>query len=359
MMKTVFVAMSGGVDSSVTAYLLKEQGYNVVGITMNLWTHHEDIDYGGCCSLSAVEDARRVSETLKIPHYVWNFEKIFEEQVVSYFCQEYFSGRTPNPCIVCNREIKFGLLLHRVRSIGADYLATGHYAIIDYTFEEKRWLLRRGIDPKKDQSYFLYVIKQSQLPYLLFPLGRYRKDEVRRIAYSAGLPVAEKKESQEICFIQGDYRSFLEERSGDNNRLGPVFDKNGNFLGEHRGLGNYTIGQRRGLGLSIGYPAYVIDIDRERNALIVGEEKDLYAKGLVAEGINYVSVGNLDRPMELFVKIRYTAEPVRAVVYPGADNTAEVRFLVPQKAVTPGQAVVFYDDDVVLGGGIISRKLNN
>ncbi|MDH7578024.1 MAG: tRNA 2-thiouridine(34) synthase MnmA [Bacillota bacterium] len=356
--KTVFVAMSGGVDSSVAAYLLKKKGYRVIGITLQVRPTGEDPDYGGCCALTAVEDARRVAEILEIPHYVWNFQDIFEEKVIEYFCEEYLTGRTPNPCLACNREIKFKALLNRVRALGADFLATGHYARIEYSVENGRWILRRGLDPKKDQSYVLYMLEQDQMPYLLFPLGVRTKDEVRRIASSAGLPIAAKKESQEICFIPDyDYRRFLKERVRGI-KPGPVYDLEGNLVGRHEGLAFYTIGQRRGLGLALGYPAYVIELDFSRNALIIGKKEDLNASGLVAESVNYIAFASLRASREAEVKIRYRAPLVSAVISPGKNGTVEVRFAKPQKAVTPGQAVVFYGGDLVLGGGIIARKIN-
>ncbi len=358
MPETVFVAMSGGVDSSVAAYLLKEKGYGVVGITLQVCPPTEDPDYGGCCSLAAVEDARRVAEILKIPHYTWNFQEIFEQRVVNYFCQEYLTGRTPNPCLACNREVKFQALLNRVRALGADFLATGHYARIEYSLERKRWILRRGLDPKKDQSYVLYMLQQDQMPYLLFPLGTRTKGEVRRIASAAGLPVAAKKESQEVCFIPNDdYRSFLKERAPRAVKPGPIYDLKGNLVGRHQGLAFYTIGQRRGLALALGYPAYVIEFDFSRNALIVGGKDDLGAPGLVAEDVNFIALESLQQPCEAKAKIRYTTPPAPALISPEENDAVKVKFFKPQKAVTPGQAVVFYEDDVVLGGGIIARRL--
>ncbi|AFV11932.1 tRNA (5-methylaminomethyl-2-thiouridylate) -methyltransferase TrmU [Thermacetogenium phaeum DSM 12270] len=360
MQETVFVAMSGGVDSSVTAYLLKEQGYRVIGITMQVWPSGvTDPDYGGCCSLAAVEDARRVCEVIGIPHYVWNFQDVFEQGVIDYFCREYLGGRTPNPCIACNREIKFHVLLNRVRALGADFLATGHYVRTMYDERLGRWLLKKGRDEKKDQSYVLYMLRQDQLPYLKFPLGDYLKSEVRQLASRAGLPVAEKQESQEICFIpDNDYRSFLEQRLPQAAVPGPIYDVHGNLVGKHQGLAFYTIGQRHGLGLALGYPAYVVEIDPSRNALVVGEKSHLEANGLVAEKVNFIPFDTLQEERTAEVKIRYTSAPAPAVILPGrAPNEVTVRFSVPQRAVTPGQSAVFYKDDLVLGGGIISRKL--
>lgn len=354
------MAMSGGVDSSVAAYLLKQKGYRVIGITMQVWPSRlTDPDYGGCCSLAAVEDARRVAEIIGIPHYVWNFQDVFEQDVIEYFCREYLAGRTPNPCIACNREIKFHVLLDRVRALGADYLATGHYVRTMYDAQNGRWVLKKGRDRKKDQSYVLYMLGQDQLPHLKFPLGDYLKSEVRQLASRAELPVAEKQESQEICFIPGnDYRSFLEERLPQAAVPGPIYDMGGNLVGRHRGLAFYTIGQRHGLGLALGYPAYVVEIDRSRNALMVGERSHLKAHGLVAKKVNFIPFDTLQEPQPVEVKIRYASPPAPAVIAPGESaDEVTVRFSVPQRAVTPGQAVVFYRNDLVLGGGIIARKL--
>lgn len=358
MQEIVFVAMSGGVDSSVAAYLLKKQGYVVMGVTMQVWPSGEHPSYGGCCSSVAIEDARRVAEALEIPHYVWNFQELFEEKVINYFCQEYLSGRTPNPCITCNRYIKFDYLLHRVRALGADFLATGHYARIEYSSERKRWILRRGIDLRKDQSYVLFILRQEQMAHLLFPLGSYTKEEVRQIAASAGLPVVAKRESQEICFISDhDYRRFLKERVQGAVSPGPIYNVKGDLVGLHHGLAFYTIGQRRRLGLALGHPVYVVDLDYPRNALVVGREEDVFFGGLVAQGVNFIAMKDLTEPREVMVKIRYTTPSAPALIYPGENAEIRVRFFTPQKAIAPGQAVVFYENDLVLGGGIIAKKI--
>lgn len=352
----VFVAMSGGVDSSAAAYLLKEEGYDVSGITMRVMPCDD------CSSdqelLPAVEDARNVAEMLGIPHYTCDLRQTFEENVIDYFCQEYLAGRTPNPCVICNKTIKFGALWEQARSLGAEYLATGHYVRNYYDEGRGRWVLKKGLDPRKDQSYVLYNLRQDQLPLLKFPLGEYWKEDVRKIAVLAGLSVADKKESQEICFIpDNDYRSFLIERAPEAAEPGVIYDTEGNSVGRHQGLAFYTIGQRHGLGLALGYPAYVVEIDPVRNALVVGKARDLLASGLTARDVNLIAIQSLLEPLRAQVKIRYNASPVDAVISPGENGGVIVRFSRPQKAVTPGQAVVFYQDDLVLGGGFIDRRI--
>ncbi|MGB4504129.1 MAG: tRNA 2-thiouridine(34) synthase MnmA [Syntrophaceticus sp.] len=348
MQETVFVAMSGGVDSSAAAFLLLEEGYKVCGITMKHWS-------GGT---SAVEDASKVAAFLGIPHYVCDIQDIFQRNVIDYFCREYLVGRTPNPCVICNKKIKFGALFQRARELGADYLATGHYVRVAYDDQRRRWVLKKGVDKKKDQSYVLYTLSQNTLPYLKFPLGNYQKNEVRQIIARAGLPVAGKKESQEICFIPDhDYRRFLLKSAPQTAEPGVIYDIQGNPVGEHRGVAFYTIGQRRGLGLALGYPAYVIEIDPVRNALVVGKREDLLVSGLIASDVNLIALDSLLEPYPAQVKIRYTFSPAEAVISPGEKGEIIVMFSQKQKAVTPGQAVVFYQDDLVLGGGIIDRRI--
>lgn len=350
----VVVAMSGGVDSSVAALLLKRTGYEVIGITMQVWPRPEE-DYKACCGLAAVNDAQRVAWKLDIPHYVMNFRDEFEEKVIGYFCREYLAGRTPNPCIACNNEIKFGSLLEKARALGAEKIATGHYARIERN-ADGLYLLRQGADRTKDQTYALYQMNQYQLAHTLFPLGNYRKNEVRRMAAEAGLPVARKPESQEICFVStGSYGDFVEERFPSVKNEGYFRYSDGRILGVHKGIHRYTIGQRRGLGLSFRHPLYVTRIDPETNTVWVGPEDDLYHGGLIATDVNYITGSPFegDRPVQ--AKIRYLAPPAEAVATPIGTDRLKVAFKTPQKAITPGQSVVLYDGDIVLGGGVIAE----
>lgn len=356
--KTVVVAMSGGVDSSVTAALLAEQGYNVIGITMQLWDPEiTEVagDFVGCCSLTAVEDARAVANKLGIPYYVLNFRNIFRQSVVANFCREYISGRTPNPCVVCNRKVKFEALLAKAASLGADFLATGHYARIRRAEVCGRYTLNKALDSHKDQTYFLYNLTQYQLAHTLMPLGRYTKDEVRRMAAERGLKVADKPESQEICFVpNNNYRNFLQENA-DSSAIqpGPFLDLEGRQIGRHQGIPFYTIGQRRGLGLALGERAYVVAIDPARNAVVVGPEEALERTMLIADDLNFVSITGLSGPEQAQAKIRYNSPPAPATITPLADGRVQVEFVAPQRAIAPGQAVVFYRDDYLLGGGTI------
>lgn len=356
----VVVAMSGGVDSSVAALLLKEKGYRVVGVTMQIWP--EDQDYlveGGCCSLSAVHDARRVADLLDIPYYVMNFRDLFEEKVIENFTEEYTRGRTPNPCIACNRWIKFDGLLQKARALGADYVATGHYARIRQDGGMGRFLVYRAEDRRKDQTYVLYPFTQDQLAHTLLPLGGYTKEEVRRLASASGLPVAEKAESQEICFVpDDDYRRFLKERTGHSFPEGLFLSQTGEVLGTHKGIPFYTVGQRKGLGIAAGHPLYVVDIDMEKNAVILGREEELYRPGLVAGDMNFIPFDSLKEPLKVEAKIRYAATPAPATIWPVEGGRVEARFDKPQRAITPGQSVVFYQGDMLVGGGIIEQVLD-
>jgi tRNA-specific 2-thiouridylase len=356
--KKVVVAMSGGVDSSLAAALLVEQGYEVIGITMQIWPSDQvDEKAGGCCSLSAVEDARRVACQLGIPFYVLNFRSQFEEKVINYFCDEYLGGRTPNPCIACNRYIKFELLLDRAMGLGADYIATGHYASIKYDEEKERYLLIKAKDKSKDQTYALFNLTQDQLSHTIFPLGGYEKTETRKLAGERGLRVATKPDSQEICFVQDDYESFLRERIPDVVEPGPFLDTAGNRIGTHKGIPFYTIGQRKGLGLALGKPAYVVDIDVKNNAVIIGNDDEVYGSGLIARDLNFIPFARLEKPLRVKAKIRYSAPEAEAEISLIRDDAVKVLFEKPQRAITPGQAVVFYDGNIVVGGGTIECRI--
>lgn len=360
-MARVLCAMSGGVDSSVAAALLAEQGHEVIGVTMQVWPDlgpEEEARRGGCCSLGAVNDARLVADALGIPYYVVNLRAEFERAVIDYFAAEYAAGRTPNPCIACNRFVKFDALLRKALELGCDYVATGHYARVEDDPATGRRLLRRSADPHKDQTYALYGLTQAQLRRALFPVGGMTKDEVRARAERLGLPVARKPDSQEICFVvDGDHGAVVAARRPEAARPGPVYDLDGRLLGTHRGLAYYTVGQRRGLGLRAPGPWYVTALDPDRNAVIVGREDDVLAPGLVAGELNWVSLPCLEAPRRLGACIRYRSPEVPAEVRPLPGGRVEVRFERPQRAVTPGQAVVFYDGDLVVGGGVIERAL--
>lgn len=354
--KTVCVGMSGGVDSSVAAYLLKQQGYNVVGVTMQIW-QDEDTEVisenGGCCGLSAVEDARRVAEKLEIPYYVMNFKQEFQKHVIDYFVDEYRHGRTPNPCIACNRYVKWEALLKRCMEIGADYIATGHYARI-IRLPNGRLTLRVAQGIIKDQTYALYNLTQEQLEHTLMPVGDYSKDEIRRIAFDIGLVVANKPDSQDICFVpDGDYAGYLEREAGLQAVPGNFVDLHGNILGQHKGIIHYTIGQRKGLGLAMGHPVFVADIRPDTNEVVIGENADIFTNRLVADRANFMSIPKLDGEMRVMAKIRYAHQGAEATIRMLDEEHVEVIFDEPVRAITKGQAVVFYENDYIVGGGTI------
>ncbi|HCG76429.1 MAG: tRNA 2-thiouridine(34) synthase MnmA [bacterium (Candidatus Ratteibacteria) CG_4_9_14_3_um_filter_41_21] len=358
MKKRVVVAMSGGVDSSVTAALLKNEGYEVIGMTMQIWERSED--WGGCCGLENVEDAKRVANRLGIPHYVVNFRALFKEKVIANFCEEYREGRTPNPCIRCNQYIKFGALLKKAKELNTDYIATGHYARIEYDKNKKRYLLKKGVDYKKDQSYLLYTMTPKQLKHTLMPLGEFTKEKTRAIAEGLDLSVARKPESQEICFIPDDnYPKFLQEYLPEAARPGPILNRQGKAVGRHCGILFYTIGQRKRLGIAAKEPLYVIAIDKEKNVIVVGKKEEVYTKGLIATSINYVAIERPKGSLKVKAKVRYLHQPAEAVVTPLKRKRASVKFKEPQWALTPGQAIVFYDGDIIVGGGTIDQVDGN
>lgn len=358
----VMIGMSGGVDSSVAAAILKKEGYDVIGVTLKIWP---DDAYGtqperGCCSLAAVEDARRVAFKLGIPYYVLNFQDIFKDNVIDYFVDQYTKGRTPNPCIACNRFVKFGSMLEKAVSMGIDRIATGHYAIIEKDPSSGRYLLKKSVTDKKDQTYALYNMTQYQLERTLMPIGRYDKETVRNIAREMGFHVAAKPDSQEICFIpDNNYGDFLQSNAKEPVKPGKFVDTKGNVLGEHKGLIYYTVGQRKGLGISFGKPMYVVRLDIGNNAVVLGEAGEEYSIGLIASDLNWIAFEKLDKPIAARAKVRYSAKEAEAMVSPLEDGKVSVCFEKPQRAITPGQSVVFYDGDVVLGGGIIEEQINN
>lgn len=346
---TVVVGMSGGVDSSVAAYLLKEQGYHVIGVTMQIWQEEEN----GCCGLSAIEDARRVAYDLEIPHYVMNFRNEFKENVVAYFIDEYLHGRTPNPCIACNRYVKWESLLMRSREIGADYIATGHYARID-RLPNGRYSLKCSKTLAKDQTYALYNLTQEQLKHTLMPVGEYTKEEIRGIAERINLQVANKPDSQDICFVpDGDYAGFIEETLDTELPTGNFVTIDGKVLGPHKGITHYTVGQRKGLGLALGYPAFVIEIRPDTNEVVIGTNEDSMSNYVRANQLNFMSIEDLEGEMRVWAKIRYNHKGAWCTIRKTGDDEILCTFEEKQRAITPGQAVVFYDGDYVLGGGTI------
>lgn len=378
-MQKVVVGMSGGVDSSVAAYLLKKQGYDVIGVTMQIW-QDEDVcsisENGGCCGLGAVEDSRRVASVLDIPHYVMNFKKEFKESVIDYFVSEYVMARTPNPCIACNRFVKWEALLARSLSIGADFIATGHYASI-VRLPNGRYAIKNSVTKAKDQTYALFNLSQYQLEHTLMPIGDYTKDEIRAIAKELKLPVANKPDSQEICFVaNNDYAGFIREYLEDeNNRRiieekrevhmrnmeragygftpGNFVDTQGNVLGRHKGLAHYTVGQRKGLNIALGRPVFVLRLDPGTNEVVLGEAEDVFTDRFYVGSLNFMAIENLEGEMVVNAKIRYSHKGAGCTIKRTAEDEVLCVFDEPQRAITPGQAAVFYKDDYVVGGGII------
>lgn len=354
MKQRVMIGMSGGVDSSVAAMLLRDAGYDVTGVTLRLRpdAYMQESSAGGCCSLDDIDDARRVAYKLGIEHLVFNFTEVFEKTVMDYFAADYLRGKTPNPCIACNRHVKFDAMLRRAMELGFDYVATGHYASIRKR-EDGRYLLEQ-VDAAKDQSYVLYGMTQFQLAHTLLPIAGYEKETIRRLAVEADLPVAHKPDSQDICFIEDhDYAAFIEKYTGTVTPPGDFVDGEGNVLGRHRGIAHYTVGQRKGLGMAFGQPMYVTALRPEQNQVVLGPDGSQYRASLLAEDLNWIAVPGLDGPMTVTAKVRYQAQPAQAVVTPLADGRVRVDFTEPQRSVTPGQAVVFYDGKTVVGGGTI------
>ena len=365
--ETIAVAMSGGVDSSVAAAMLRAQGHEIIGLTMQLWDQRRfagradmpEHSHGRCCSLDDVYDARRIAENLGVPYYVVNHQERFERDVVRPFVDQYLSGRTPVPCTLCNNHLKFDQLLATARKIGAERVATGHYARVRFNESSRRWQLLRGVDAGRDQSYFLFGLTQEQLSRSIFPLGHLRKAEVRELARSYGLEVAEKPDSQEICFIPGgDYKKFINaylEESGEAlpETAGELVTTAGEVLGEHAGIHNFTVGQRKGIGVASGSPLYVLGLRGNKREVVVGAEAELYSRELRARNINLILVAELREPTRVTAKIRHRHEAAPALAEQVSENELKLIFDDPQRAITPGQAVVLYDGEIVIGGGWI------
>lgn len=354
----IAVAMSGGVDSSVAAALLKKEGYGVIGITFRMWPKEECGSSIGkaCCNLEAVTRARVVAEEIGIPYYVFDFSGEFKKKVIDYFCSEYLKGLTPNPCVICNEKIKFASLLDKARSLGAEYIATGHYAKLSVL--KNRYLLREGSDRSKDQSYFLFSLSQDQLKHAIFPVGRFSKEKVRLLAKKFKLRTYNTSSSQDICFTQGmDYAEYITKKMGIEIKGGDIVDEKGSILGRHKGIPHYTIGQRRGLGIAYKEPLYVTGIDIANNRIIVGTKKDVLKRGLIAERLNWISIGGIRGPRKVLARIRYNAKKAKAKITKVGTDLVRVDFDKAQEAPTPGQAVVFYDRDKVVGGGWIREAI--
>lgn len=354
----IMTGMSGGVDSSVCAALLLKAGYEVAGVTLRLYDG-EDYDAGltkTCCSLSDAEDAKAVCVKLGIPHYVFNFKEAFRQSVIDNFIGEYISGRTPNPCIECNRKIKFEAMLDRAKTLGYDKIATGHYAVVKQS-KNGRYLLKKAADSSKDQTYVLYCLTQEQLSRTLFPLGGLTKSEVREIAAENGFINAKKPDSQDICFVpDGDYAAFIERQRGETARHGDFTDIDGRVLGEHKGIIRYTVGQRKGLGIALGKPRFVISKNAETDTVVLGDEEALFYKRVLVNRINFIPFDNLEGEMRVTAKLRYRHTEQPAVIYP-TDGGVIAEFDKPQRAPSPGQAAVFYDGDIVVGGGTIVKGI--
>ena len=357
MNKKALVAMSGGVDSSVTALLMKQNGYDCMGVTMKLFSNEEvNIRDNTCCSLDDVEDVRSVAHTLGMPYHVFNFSDKFAQCVIEKFIDAYENGRTPNPCIDCNRYLKFDKLYQRAKELGYDYIATGHYARVEFSEEHGRFLLKKAVDPGKDQSYVLYSLTGEQLSHTVFPLGTLTKNEVREIAEKHGFVNARKHDSQDICFVtSGKYSDFIEGYTGRTYPEGNFVDKDGNILGRHKGIIRYTVGQRKGLGLALPHPMYVIKVDTLSNTVVLGENEDLFSKTVTADNINLISVDNIYKPMRVKAKVRYSQPEQWATAVQTDENTITLEFDEPQRAITQGQALVLYDGDIVVGGGTIKK----